>query len=404
MVQRTRTLTELDGTLPFYRYLNGVLQAAYTNLIPKSSRTMVDHIIPSYLSRVKAGDYINNPCTLTVSTDYSQGAGQLVSVHKITGAVILWAGPGSLSESVNGVTTAKPTLLSAPVGFGQTAEDVAKSKCLADVDSTPYSFAEDIGEIKQTIDFIRRPWSSVDRLTTRMVRDARRWNSKRKALTYAKALSDVYLEYRFAFSPLMRSIQNAMVSLVDAPARPKRRTGRGFENALYKHSETQVKGAAGNQLIWNSGVHTQMTVSAYCTYEVSNPVMDWRFKYGLRFKDIPETLWAIYPLSFMYDRVFNISDAIRGITNLSDPKLKIVGAGVVTRRTDRVYYSLLNQAHSSYNSTCSPDTRYKDVFKYTRELWIPTVLDAIPPVLPGGLIDTSTKIADLGALILKRLR
>lgn len=144
--------------------------------------------------------------------------------------------------------------------------------------------------------------------------------------------------------------------------------------------------------------------SAGILYSVSNPLQGFRFKYGLRNKDIPVTIWAVVPYSFMIDRVFHISAALRAVTNLADPDVHILAAWSRSKIEDEETLSF--DSNWTYpNSVPGVATVYVEgskhknkTFSYTRDVWKPTVADAIPPATYAKFVDSFTKLADITAI------
>jgi hypothetical protein len=106
----------------------------------------------------------------------------------------------------------------------------------------------------------------------------------------------------------------------------------------------------------------------------------------------------------MVDRVVNISDSIRGLTNLLDPSVKIL-AGSLTEKTDRKFSAqLISQSSSGYAVSINADVFHDDQFSYNRTVWKPTASDTLPPVQIGGLVRDVTSTTDLLALILANFK
>lgn len=146
------------------------------------------------------------------------------------------------------------------------------------------------------------------------------------------------------------------------------------------------------------------SVHAYIRYRVNNPQYDWRWRYGLRNKDIPASFWAVMPLSFMVDRVFDVSSMIQAVTNLSDPSVQILGAGHTIKRTETY---IRQHTSSTANTSTYPRLTYSGkgprvvdtVFTMTRSSFTPQFGNVVPSFNPKGLIADFTKSVDLVALL-----
>lgn len=407
MPTRIRSSVDYEAYGSVRRYNNGALASTFNHRTGFISRSMTDVVVPDFINKIRRGEYVNNPMSYVVETDLTLGNWSY-SETKNTAPFdkVTRSGNGSLSRALRQELPATylPTLPSLPLGWGSGLNDAAKASALANVDQSPYSFAEDIAEWRETLKFLRSPLASLNKVSQSFSSEVSKYTSRRKAITRAKAIADVYLSYRFAFSPLVRTASNLLKAYNDKPRRPKRRSARGYAEDTYSKTFDQHRGFSDNFLSWRGGLTYTAKAHAVVAYEVSNPVMDWRFKYGLRFKDVPEVLWAISPYSFLVDRMVNISESIRGFTNLVDPSVSILGASVTRRDDEHLDYSCYKQTHSGYTVVISPDTVMNHKFRYSRSLWHPTFRDVLPGVNPLGLVDSTTKVADLVALITQRLR
>jgi hypothetical protein len=101
----------------------------------------------------------------------------------------------------------------------------------------------------------------------------------------------------------------------------------------------------------------------------------------------------------MVDRVVDITSSIRGLLNLSDPRISVLGGGVVTRWASYRSTVSLRQHTPNWTVTVNGDV-YKDRrFNYSRTPWAPGFSDLVPPVDLGGLTRDLTNTLDLLALI-----
>lgn len=278
----------------------------------------------------------------------------------------------------------------------------ARLQALGNLDRSPYSFAEDIAEMYETLRFLRDPLASLRNLS-REFNDHYTWLLNARAnMSKLKALSEAWLQYQFAFLPLVRSVHDAIESFHDNKPRQKRRTARGGSSFSEASTDSAVIGGWHSE----SSISVHSEVRAGILYEVTNPINDWRYKYGLRFKDIPETLWAITRLSFIVDRMFNVSQAVRGMASFLDPNVKILGAWNSEKRTTTGSQSFTNFVHPIVETMLemTPDVEVNENSLYTRESWEPSIGDFVPEIRVEGLIDTSTKLADVAALIVQRLK
>lgn len=377
----------------------------HTQTVFGRNESIDDVVVPDYYERIERGEVINNPCVYQSEEESSDTGGHLVKIHRdgcpmgtkwlrYTGHMATMI----LRKSSVNLLPVAPAV--------EASEQMAKLRALANVDSTPYGFLEDVFEIRETLRFLRKPAASIVNLARDFVR-------KRNAAVPlgAKAVADVYLAYRFAVTPLLRSCQDGAEAIqlgVRSAKREKRRTARGFS-----HDSSEVLPSAGSVVLswtyfqpkhtveYNRESISTDKVSAGILYEVTNPVVNHRFYLGLRAKDVPEAVWAVVPWSFMIDRAIDISSSIRGLTNLSDPSVKILTAWSVRRSLTERSLTTTGCTPTDWREQISDFSSSKSQvseFRYVRDVWSPSIVDAIPPLNLKGLVDDATKIADALAL------
>jgi hypothetical protein len=356
---------------------------------------MTDVVTPRYRERIAKGEVINNPCSYRRQIRTSD-AGTYLGTR---------AGYPNYTVS-NSQTLHHLDLCGLPEWSDADAEwdgnTVANAKLLAlrYIDSSPYAFMEDAFELRETVRFLRNPVKGLYNLGREIRNEAKRHKSSRKSLRMLDALSNVWNEYRFAAMPLVRSVSDAM-DAYDAKTRTRsvRNSARGKLTETCEKNETKRHTYGSNTYSdFDYTLKGEREVHAGILYEVSNPLDNMRFRLGFRSKDIPETLWAIVPYSFMVDRVANISASIRGMTNLADPSIKILAGYVRTKINVETtcYHKVQNVPLWTVSLTGSPVKNTYGI--YEREVWSPSISDTIPPINIGGLVNDIYKVLDLSAL------
>jgi hypothetical protein len=218
-------------------------------------------------------------------------------------------------------------------------------------------------------------------------------------------MADAWSTYRFAFMPLIRSA----IDVVDAASqqdrtRPERLTSRGFAEYSDEVSGQATFGTEnvdGHRFDYN--VTTDSKHHAYILYKVTNPVENLRFRLGLRNKDIPHTLWQILPLSFMVDRVVDISTSVQAFMNLADPSVKILNSGTTLHKTHIETNACVERWKPGKTFAIDGGTTVSTTFTYSRSKWNPSISDIKPPIHPGDLVKDIQSIVDLAAIIIQRL-
>lgn len=412
-MHRDRTITEPSKTGTHSYSHNGVPNQAPVTITTYSKESSIsDEITPGWKDKLKQGLIVNNPMYMEVSEFRVEGSGTM-SESQISNPsnTYFTSGNGSLTSWLSYWYGFGGFSGGSPVNSSRWIE-LVKTECLANIDPTPNSFAEDVGEIGETLRFLKNPVSSLLSLSKRIkkkrVRKLRQTGKKSslvdRGLDTIDVLSDVWLLERFAAGPLIRSISQAMSAYETIVYRTWRQTARARRDGVLSKWRDTVHGTHGQVVDYEVGYDQTLDVHAGIIYEVTHPMNDWKYKYGLRHKDIPETVWNLVPLSFMLDRVIDISDSIRAITNLLDPNITIRTGFVVTKTTTETFRSAVRTYPNGYNCFISPDKEITKTFVMERSVWDPTFADVLPTVEVGQLVRDATNIADLLALSVKLIR
>jgi hypothetical protein len=350
--------------------------------VKSTVKTCEDEVTPGYHTRIRAGEIINNRAkivhekTLLGSSSF-ESSGPNGPYSYSTG--------GSFVARVYGLKTQTWPLPDYDRG---PMYERAKSHALSYVDSTPYQFAEDIAEIASTFTYLKLLTKRLSRKTkqytgreNKLLRDLRLGKNTQSEMTVK--LAKLYLEYRFVISPIVRSIHDLITAWNDKPLKPQeRRTARGTGNGHYSVGKTDLTWTYHTRFL----ELTKVDVKAGIYYELNNPIQGFRFKYGIRNKDIPVTLWAIVPLSFMVDRVFNISNAIKGLTSLADPSIKFLAGWITTKESvTRQFFVDDVDTIPGWTKTVTGDPAMWQTFTYDRSPWTPSLPDIVPPLELQGL-------------------
>lgn len=408
MPNRTRTNSDppIYGTTSMFR--NGTDQGYdYSNIMYSDERVMSDVSTPGIREKLESGEIVNNPCLMTRTSRDVAGSGSVTQI-RTSGSSDIWImiGDGSITEYFKHFYYA-PSLSGIGRQFDlESMLALSRQRALAQVDSSPYAFGEDVLELRETIAFVRHPLKQLLKLTksfNRLAHSRIRKNGIKNAKRVAHEVNSAFLQYQFAISPLVRSLCDVIDSLQEKVYRPERRIARGIVNNPIPGADfaTRVVTIGSNyKYTYECSVAEGGSCKSGILYEVSNPLSDWKYKFGLRFKDLPEAFWAVVPLSFMVDRIGNISDMIAGLSNLLDPNVKILAAWSTSKHERIETTSLIAVDEINYASSVVPDISRLKTFEYERVVWSPSFSDTLPTFELKGLVDSATKTAELAALIL----
>jgi hypothetical protein len=369
---------------------------------------MTDVVTEHWREIIAKGGIVNNPCTRSTTNVVAGGGYYSALVLNVSNHPTYWNNSGSATlyeAQLFGNTPLKtyPIVDIAPLIAA------AKQSAIARIDSTPYSFLEDAFELRETLRFLRNPVLALKNVS-------RAYNGKLNKIRQKKgygqldkvqAISDLWLQYRFAFTPLVRSLMDGYnaFSTIGKKQVVTRRTARArTEDSKFTNESEDYHFSASVYDQFDHNSSNEVVVRAGILYDISNPVHSVPSLLGLRSKNIPETFWAVMPYSFMVDRVYNLSKMIAGLANLADPSVsQLAGWYSVTQKT---FYSnrFSGQVNPGTSVTVNGDVVSVKNETYTRTPWTATVKDTLPPLNKTGLIRDATSIADLLALSYRFLK
>lgn len=410
--QRSRTTPSQTGYFTQTNYPSGSVSNASAGTVQSGSEVMNDVVTPCYTVRKAKGQIINNPCSYVVSSLSSEGS---TSGHLELTASSGYYASGHLTKymllSVN-LESAFPQI---QWGDLTASEADAKLSALANMDTTPYSFGEDTAELHETVRFLRRPLASITdlahdfQLAKRQLMRKRYKNVKRNARRLSRDVADLWASYSFAAAPLARSVDDAIEAWFTLPDRVQlkdnRRSSSGYSVGEWSFDDDNMiqPSGGGSYRTWAVSRKAIKRYHATILYTVSNPCTGLRNDIGLRPKDFPVTMWQILPLSFLVDRLYDVSSFLKAAINLGDPKLSIL-AGSVSLKNEAVgKYRYKAYYHPTYPNDLSGETVVEKTFEYNRSVWSPSIHDAVPRFKPMGLVQDATKVADLVSVAIKRL-
>lgn len=358
-----------------------------------------DFVTKNYKSRIAQGHIINNPCSYERSS-FIEEEGSYYASHKTLNKQYEGFGPVMANLKQELLATIHPFLNLPAIDVGSVISD-ATQQCVADINSSPNSFAEDTLEVAETLRFLKNPGRSLYKLAEDVQK--RSWKIRKKkgakARQVADALNDLFLTRQFALRPLVHSAFDAVDALnskLDYNA--ARYNARGFSSKTETYSGV-VYGNATPTNYYRFQVNNSIKVSvhAYVLY-THRDKRGGLHKYGVRGDDGFVGLWNVVPLSFMVDRMYDISSFIRGFNALSDPKLKVLTSGYVKRTHKVGKISVIDQVNPSYDVSVSGSQSAEEYF-YTRYTdWHPSLRDVVPVFKPQALIKDAQSTAELFSL------
>lgn len=365
--------------------------------VSNDAEIMDDVVVDRFHERIAKGEIINNPVSYVHTVLESIGSGH--GEYQKNGTPYPHFNDGAVTADR---VTRFPYVGSVLSDTRPASERDAKAKAIANIDSTPYAFAEDALELGETIRFLRKPTESLQKLSAAFLKAVR--SHPKASSDLGKAVAETWLTYRFAISPLVKSSHDLLEQWWSYAKKeePPRLTARGFS----------VAEDEGESVLYDSSGKFGYEVSksysnigkASILYTVSNPIRDFRYRLGIRSKDVPAAIWAVMPYSFMVDRVVDISSMIQGLSNLLDPNVRILSACYSSRAEEKSSVKHVSEQQTGWSITVQGETRVQTDFVYTRTPWHPGLFDTVPAFTGSDLYNSITKMADLWALIRVRLK
>lgn len=418
MRHRSRSLPDVTGFCNA-RYLhNGepVYPDTHVEILSyRQIEDMWDVVTPHFHSRVRAGEIFNNPLIVTKEeiTEAPVNGGTYVVTSDPSYVLYYddgyWTGYFLGSTGPNNLSPWSPDIVSFDTEI-QDAIHLAKMRAVEAIDRTPYAFMEDLAELTATMRTLGNPLASANAAASRFQRRTRErvgFYMKRRKLQRAeatvKAASDAWLSSRYEFRPIMISLSNIMSGLPKIHTRPKRMKARASQDVAFSKAGTLP--TSFSNVSSSVQLDKRFKVKAWIDYTMvqNHDYRDWDL--GLRLKDVPATAWALVPMSFVVDRFVDISSAIKGITNLADPRLNILGGGVIMTSYERVAYTAHHDAPSGWSGgSFSGSQRTVTRKGVRRESWTPTYADTLPTWTGQKAVSDLSNILDMSALVAKKLR
>lgn len=310
---RTQTSTYYDGTV-VGPYVVGGSSPLY------ETEDMYDIVTPGYQSLVNRGVIINNPMT-HVRTSSTHVECSFVDTYNTR-----TSGAFNDTQAHAGVCVPRQKEGIVHPIIALTCDDKsggAINRAFADVNEGTAQLLVDIAELSKT-------WSMLNNPLTRAVQQVRRTRKilTGKSLRAMKArgtriwgeisripdtASSVYLEWRYGWTPLLRSIDDTCRAIAEAQNSTKRRfTGRGFADDSASDRKVAVSwwnplgcstGGVKNEAItegtksvkWRAGVLAEGYLSP-------------QHLIGVSFADVPSAAWELVPYSFVVDWFVGVGD------------------------------------------------------------------------------------------------
>lgn len=185
-------------------------------------------------------------------------------------------------------------------------DDQCITRALLKLKAQDVNWAQNIGEASQTADLV---YDSCRRLAV-MAKGAREtYSALKRGRNVAKTLADIWLEYQYAWKPLLSDVHSAVTTLANDP--PDRRTttvtGTAQERFYEKVTLSEVSAAPGAALIFDRITRGVQNVFVRLDYVQNvNPMLALFAQSG--FTNPLDLAWELLPFSFVVDWFIPIGD------------------------------------------------------------------------------------------------
>lgn len=297
-----------------------------TAIVPsrRHSDIMEDVVIKDFQKRVNAGEVFFNPMQRIVSTtEYQYGT----FTFDYQSATKPWYDTEirtkTLFASRFGFSNPEFTISgSLPSPLDLNTQGPAASK----IDKSTYAFAEDVAELHKTLKTLRDIFTGATALFKLLFERA-------SVIGLAKA----WLEMRYSFRPILISLYN-LSEMVETNAiekmkqKPVRKTARHSSSVAGSIRKFRTRAHSMDSSV-TSQHEIEINRTIMCRTSIlyesppGNPVLT---TLGLRLSDVPKTMWAVMPYSWVIDHFVNISKYIDAVVHVCDPNVKILGGTTTT--------------------------------------------------------------------------
>ena len=170
-----------------------------------------------------------------------------------------------------------------------------------------------LGELHQTLNLLGDPIRTIsDFLWQRVWADAdwkaaRGKKAKNKAL--AQLLSSLWLQYQYAFRPILMDIEAIAAELHDQTF-SIRRTSRASAQKTITATRSYTSAYGGVSVDFTEEQRTVVSVRSGVLYEAA---IDPHRQFGLHWTNLPSALWELTPWSFVADWFINVGDYLQAV-------------------------------------------------------------------------------------------
>lgn len=307
-----------------------------------------------------------------------------------------------------------------------------RTRALSKVERPSYEGLVAIGELRETLSYLRNPFKAGLKLArtldgrmrqvvkkrnirSDLVFDGVSWRERRSgkilipnsSSDYRKAareLGSIYLEFRYALRPLVYDIESALDAYESKRRSVERQTfrARGYQN--HKDSWTiNEKTVESSSISYDANYNYErsITINAGVLYGFTAE-QSTQSKWGMNMAQLPSALWELMPLSFVSDWFLNIGQYIAAVSPV--PGASQLAGWTIIRIDQALSVTRSNWKFSNW-TTHSQGSGTDSIFQSTIHR-IPTI--GVPSlVVKANALSTFSdpfKVADMALIAAQILR
>lgn len=312
--RRTRRSGSLGPSTTVYRWGNDVLDPNPPwTFVTKASRkgtmkTMTDIVTPNFAQWIARRGIVNNPMWLTLRECYGGDSGWAFEAP-VPGNRYFGECTGDWCLTIYGPPA--PSNL-----HDDTVEALAAQSATAawaGVNVGEFQGLANLAQLNQTLNLLGDPIRTISGFLRQKAWADAAWKAARgklaKQRALAQLLSSLWLQYQYAFRPVLIDIENIMSELQDQTF-SLRRTSRDNKSSTI----TTTRSYTGTS--WDISVdftEKQVTTISVRSGILYQGTVDPLKQFGLHWTNLPSAAWEITPWSFVVDWFLNVGDYLQAI-------------------------------------------------------------------------------------------
>lgn len=302
---------------------------------------MFDWVTPAFKQITRNGGICNSDMSQTKSTRSTSTAGP--RFETVYNGVTYWGDLTGPHWAINVLTDATRPANRPMLSINLTDMiALASTRAFANIDKPQFNGLVSVGELRETLSYLRNPVASGIKLASTLARLSRKSGLTRGKTRsdklhgkndLAKDLASVHLSVIYGFKPLVTEIVGILENLRPrAIPRPQRQTSRAKEERTNTDTWTTQESFSGISYTAVYEYKETTTVTAGFLY-VNKEEMCTEEQWGIRPRDVVPAAWAVMSKSFVVDWFTNFGDFISALVPSANTRIINSWTTIKTERT-----------------------------------------------------------------------